>query len=771
MLWYERIIEKATTLKYLKVLQALREERGAIFVLTALMLPVIFGFMGIAYDAGNLYMHKARLQNVADSAALAGARAYLDSQKKTQGVKDSVDTTTTSDKSETYEIGGGSKSRGLPHADADTAADEYINKNIVNLGNTVKSDKYSHYALNSTGNNPKTFYRIGLYEEVPLYFLPVVLKNKTKQIVRAGAIALVEPGTPTSTGGSVIIDPTATFSIFDNLFTYSDTFHTRHTDHVINDHVITGFQGDMVYTHGSNDYAYFYTLQDHYLTHHYYTTTGGHAGNTINDTVINTVFDTTAYLEAFQIKLLEPHVDLHDQNFYLTGNGTINNSCETYINGKRVRKVGEEYYPLDESGNHMTLTNNGETYVLCYRKFPPEAWDSPYMLCAKQQQVTTTTESGTYNGNPGVKTQSTMKYFLLNSNNQLTNCYIEMTSWTIKYQYWTDGPHSSTSAYVEKNGVKYELKYSSGAFTYGDANLPLSAVIEPSGNLSAPVTQNEITTKTNSGGSTNIFHASKDNIPNLKIWINSEMTGDTPIYVIVDPDITEVWIYGNASNNRPLILVCLGAANVWYDYTGQHFKGTIYVPLGSIDPLNVVVEGQKFSGSAIAKSLDVEGTQDNGVFEQVNYLTDDIDVKAVTDKIKEKMDDANSKLTDSYLQQLADNFNGLSYADGENGPTKTLTVTKDNLADMNWYNNLSYWEKQGLYQKWKILYENETDPNKKDLLWLWSSVFKKTENGSGSSTVSGNDNLRLINYSTEFKEGDPEVNPFRSLTLGEPNSY
>ena len=216
MMWPNKIIEKTILSKKKKVVQALREERGAIFVLTALMLPVIFGFMGIAYDVGNVYVHKSRLQNVADAAALAGARAYLDSQNKTEGPKDSVDTSTSTDKSTTYEVGGGSKNRGVPHADADTAADEYIYKNMRNLGNKVGADRYSHYALNSAGDNPKTFYRIGLYEDVPLYFLPVVLKNKTKQTVRAGAVALVEPGTPKVIPGSG--GTPSTSSLFDDLF-------------------------------------------------------------------------------------------------------------------------------------------------------------------------------------------------------------------------------------------------------------------------------------------------------------------------------------------------------------------------------------------------------------------------------------------------------------------------------------------------------------------------------------------------------------------------
>jgi len=57
MTLYEKILERMKNIKFLK------QERGAIFVLTALLLPLMFGFLGFAYDVGNLYMHKARLQN------------------------------------------------------------------------------------------------------------------------------------------------------------------------------------------------------------------------------------------------------------------------------------------------------------------------------------------------------------------------------------------------------------------------------------------------------------------------------------------------------------------------------------------------------------------------------------------------------------------------------------------------------------------------------------------------------------------------------------
>ena len=74
MTWQKEIVEKLKRMNWLK------QERGSVLVLTVVLLPILFAFLGFGYDLGNIYMHKSRLQNVADAAALAGARAYLDSQ-------------------------------------------------------------------------------------------------------------------------------------------------------------------------------------------------------------------------------------------------------------------------------------------------------------------------------------------------------------------------------------------------------------------------------------------------------------------------------------------------------------------------------------------------------------------------------------------------------------------------------------------------------------------------------------------------------------------
>ena len=205
----------AETIKAIKIL---KQQSGSILVISAIMLPVMLGCLGFAYDFGNLYMHKSRLQNIVDAAALAGGRAYLKSQEKSAGrdETDKVPGLNGNENEIAYHVGDSVESieekRGNTlHADADRAADDYILKNLVNLGTTVKSDIFSHYALRAEGMSSKVFYRVGIYENVPLHFLSLIL-NKRQQKVRAGTVVLVDEGKGIVKGNT----------LFDKLFTVKD---------------------------------------------------------------------------------------------------------------------------------------------------------------------------------------------------------------------------------------------------------------------------------------------------------------------------------------------------------------------------------------------------------------------------------------------------------------------------------------------------------------------------------------------------------------------
>lgn len=55
---------------------SLRDERGGVFALSAIIIPVFLLFAALVIDVGNWYTHKRQLQNRADAAALAAGVAY-----------------------------------------------------------------------------------------------------------------------------------------------------------------------------------------------------------------------------------------------------------------------------------------------------------------------------------------------------------------------------------------------------------------------------------------------------------------------------------------------------------------------------------------------------------------------------------------------------------------------------------------------------------------------------------------------------------------------
>src|SRR5205823_5354771 len=62
-------------------LKTVRERRGQALVLTAILMPVLVGFVALAVDIGGIATAKAQLQTAADAAALAGARQLASDQR------------------------------------------------------------------------------------------------------------------------------------------------------------------------------------------------------------------------------------------------------------------------------------------------------------------------------------------------------------------------------------------------------------------------------------------------------------------------------------------------------------------------------------------------------------------------------------------------------------------------------------------------------------------------------------------------------------------
>ena len=813
MVGQEKIIEKLKKMK----MNYLKQERGSILVLTVVLLPIMFAFLGFGYDFGNIYMHKARLQNVADAAALAGARAYLDSQANDN--KDEIDGTVDRDKKRvtsliledgtdqytsdkngrdeyTYEARyalsaepptithGDSK-----HPDADKAADAYIFKNIINLGQNVKSDKWSHYAINSdnVNTNPKTFYRIGLYEEVPLYFLPIIKSVKSPQIVRAGAIALVEEGTGGGDGGDG-----PSFSIFDNLFTYTDDLFTQNT--LVGDQndgslrAGATFKGTIAYTHlngltvaagaHKSDYEFFSANNPHDINndknkenHLYdsrdYPTISPEAKKHINDGVTNTFYNTTEYLEAFRKKLSRPHVEVKTNSLTLTGDGNspINSTCmgKFTFNGNSYRPEGLDFYRFNSSGD-VTFNENGQTYKIIYHKFINSYGQVFYLLCGKD------IDDDKYGG----------KYYLLNKDGKISNAYI----------YW-DTPNQPRISY---GGTEYYLNYRDNSYVYGDqywqGNILPNDFLKNGIELLDPVPRGSFVQETiiPPPGSSNVYHFSADFLPNptdTNIFINintaiPEAADHSPIYIIIDESITQQVQINSSSGNdrnfnsgRPIVVVSFGKGTPHVNLQYATVNLTLYMPNADYDASNF---HGTFNGNIIARYINIASGQTDATWNQENFLDGtngytDTDVQEVTQRIENRVNAANSLLETAKITEDGKTMSLKEYI-SKKLSSESLKIEVSNLGDMDWYQNLSYKEKQDLYVRWKALYESKKgdtnfDQNLLNLLWPWNEHF------DAKTKTSSEGPLRLINFLREYNvEGSGKiVDPFIYLTLEKEDAY
>lgn len=66
-----------------KVVRRLREERGAVAPLVALLLTVLLGFAGLGFEVGLWHLEKRRIQGAADAAASSAATAMIKGQNET----------------------------------------------------------------------------------------------------------------------------------------------------------------------------------------------------------------------------------------------------------------------------------------------------------------------------------------------------------------------------------------------------------------------------------------------------------------------------------------------------------------------------------------------------------------------------------------------------------------------------------------------------------------------------------------------------------------
>ena len=138
------------------------KQKGQILIFTALLLPLLIAVCGFTVDFGNMYLHKSKLQNAADAAAIAGACAYRD-------------------------FGDAPGLYG--HDNADDYAIFSIYENMGSLKN-IEPILQAREDQNGTA-----YYRVRLEKEIPVYFLRIFGVGDTVSISAAAYAAIDNSGT------------------------------------------------------------------------------------------------------------------------------------------------------------------------------------------------------------------------------------------------------------------------------------------------------------------------------------------------------------------------------------------------------------------------------------------------------------------------------------------------------------------------------------------------------------------------------------------------
>ena len=786
----------ASVSKRIKLIKEMNRQSGSILVISALMLPIMLGCLGFAYDFGNLYLHKSRLQNIADAAALAGGRAYLDSQKKPTGTKDESDEMPgpLGAKEVTYYAAGNmSAERSSNHMDADTAADRYILDNIKNLGTSVTSDIYSHFALKTEGMSGRVFYRVGLYEVVPMHFLPVIGMKK-EQKVRAGAIALIDDGMGAGAGKA----------LYDNLFVVKDGISLGSGVGVDAQGKINGtFDGGIVFARDyTGDHSgvqdYFYTLAEKNYQ-------AGHEGLSVADLVAaypnmggKAVWDKSIEVDSSVSglinKLRKVHLDLK-KNTVNSNNGVLNefntNSLGRYRN--EDKQASNNHFTLFTQGGNVThyfhTEDSQRKLVFCYPRLEEGSLlGKAYWLCQNTTNLYYDFLTEGYQFKDTDNKNVTCFTYVTDSQGNQIFCNRINNNNTLFFDFYRKNVvkeeglppvvtykklnTNNNKLKVEPNdqgvsAIKYSYEYPG---TEGKIFFAINIVEHDFSNkrqLNEPQVRYS-----------NVIHWEQEGEPELKITVTApsgqlSLPGGEyePVILILTGGVgsskkefkAPIKIKVEVSNERPLIF-CNLTENEITEFSikpGAAFKGVIYSPFAKVvntaytnDDGAVVTGSRKsFKGNIIAKELEI---QDGDVsWAGQNYLADDSDLKKVSDEAA-KAQEARKQEAISKVQEAL-GIDAASWSDPEwfHNHFTTDNAKRTFQNDWNAYRQV-LWAETGLDM-----------PD-----WPWKEGGKPTDPdqhhytvGAINSEVSG-ETLRLTNFRTEYTI-EPYINPFNNLYLSD----
>ncbi len=195
------------------------KQKGDVFVMVAASMAAVMFCGAAVIDLGSLYAHKSELQNAADAAALAGARAMADNEE-------TID----------------------EHPEADNIAETYVERNLG------EGSSASH-TFKARSKNNAIYYRVVLEDDAPTYFYRYFFKTPPRISVEAIA-SINETMTEKDNGGNSSGSGEDVF-IFSDEFSIDGSTSSRGADALFNQdttRIESTFDGNIKWTDGTGEY-------------------------------------------------------------------------------------------------------------------------------------------------------------------------------------------------------------------------------------------------------------------------------------------------------------------------------------------------------------------------------------------------------------------------------------------------------------------------------------------------------------------------------------
>lgn len=250
-------------------------------VLVAVLLPILFACAGLAMDLGSIYSYKSNLRNAVDSAALAGASAYMRNDE-TAG----------------------------SHPEADSRADDYLKANLGSGYTGLKGKSFQAQKVSG-----KTYYRVMIVKQMPTSFMRMV-GIKPYVDVSADAVALVgtkASGSPADLGFKDLIAAksiTGLGSIYDGK-------------------IYKTFDGNVVALGSSGFSDYLYTAKAYGMTPEQAAAAGNYSTVKTGRVKTGSLSDYNSFYSSTESKIKALYeANSSDVKTYIAGTTTITGSAE-----------------------------------------------------------------------------------------------------------------------------------------------------------------------------------------------------------------------------------------------------------------------------------------------------------------------------------------------------------------------------------------------------------------------------------------------------------